>query len=142
MSASQTTYEGTDGSKLVLIFSEEGCTIGAGMDGHDIGAARLTNAQVRQVAACILAQTNVPHTPANTSMNTPMSTDMVFGACVALMWATNTCDDEQYDLASAVAGVEATLDSEDITLTELWTRLAGDLTRRWERSLPLPEWWL
>lgn len=75
-------------------------------------------------------------------VNTPMDTNMLFGACVALMWATNVCDDENYDLASAVAGVEATLDSEDITLNELWTRLAGDLTRLWERSLPLPEWWM
>lgn len=78
----------------------------------------------------------------NAYVNTPISRDMLFGACVSLTWATNACDDENYDLASAVAGVEATLDSEDITLNELWTRLAGDLTRQWERSLPLPEWWM
>lgn len=136
----QITYEGQDGCKLVLTFGEQGCTVGAGTDGHDQGSVRLTNAQMRQVASCILTEMGAPHAPVNASVNTPMDTNMLFGACVALMWATNVCDDENYDLASAVAGVEATLDGDDIALNLLWMRLAGDVVRGWEHSLPLPEW--
>jgi hypothetical protein len=53
--------------------------------------------------------------------------DTLEGVCVGLMWATNVHDDPEYDLASAMAGVDAILTHENVTLVELAVRLMRDV---------------